>query len=826
MLIQKFGGTSLAGIKGFTAAGDIIENGARDEPVVVVLSAVKGITDLLQAAIDSAQAGQHFETTLEQVTISHNRVLNDFATTGVNVEETRVFMQLLHRRLASRLEGIRLLGSCPEDSRAEIMASGEAFSSRLMAETLRHRGLAAVWSDTDILPPANESRLDTLVDIDAAGPRLRDCMVEDIEVLVLPGFYCRNQDQGYQLLGRNGSDYSAAAVAAALGARLLQIWKDVDGFFTADPSIVSNARCLEEVSYDEAMELSYFGAKVVSSKALAPLATHRIPCEIRNTYHPGTPGTLIHGGARRTGVVRGLSHLDHVASITLQGSGMRGRVGIARRVMEALASRSISVLLIVQSSSEYSITLCVRTHEAGRAHKALQAEFHFECLHGLITEISVQTERAVISLVGEGMKHYRGIAARFLTAISSAGVNAEVIAQGSTECAIAVVVTGREARAALRASHTAFFSHTHHIDVILLGCGNVGSVLLGQFRRQHEKFGDDRVQGGGLHGHRTKLHVRAIANSRKLLVASDTVDLEHWEETLEQDGKSYTLDDVIAIRQQLGLLNPTVIDCTTNEELAGDYLRLLSGGFNVVAANKKANTAGIEYYRELRECAERYFRKFLYETNVGAGLPVIDTLQSLIRSGDRLKNFEGILSGSLSMIFGLMEDGKRFSQAVSEAMQLGFTEPDPRDDLSGMDVARKLLIIAREVGLELELDAVEIEPVLPAGFAYDEPVDKLVAKLESLDEVFAEKVRQANEAGQVLRFVGSIDGRRCRVAVKAVPVDHPLAAIRDGENALVLHTRYYQPIPLVLRGYGAGAEVTAAGVFGDLLRTAWRPLDQ
>jgi aspartokinase/homoserine dehydrogenase 1 len=428
----------------------------------------------------------------------------------------------------------------------------------------------------------------------------------------------------------------------------------------------------------------------------------------------------------------------------------------------------------------------------------------------------VQSDRAVVSLVGEGMKRYRGIAARFLTAISSAGVNVEVLAQGSTECAIAVVVKGEAAQSAMRACHTAFFSHSTHIDVILLGCGNVGSELLAQFQRQAES----------LREHHADLRVRAIADSSKLLVADDVLDLDRWREDLQDKGKPWSIDDVIAIRENLGLLNPTIIDCSTDEELAAQYVRFLGNGFNVVAANKKANTASLDYYREMREVATKNFRKFLYETNVGAGLPVIDTMQGLMRSGDELKTFEGILSGSLSMIFGLMEDGIPMSAAVAKAMELGFTEPDPRDDLSGMDVARKLLIVAREVGMQLELDDIDVEPAVPLDAVNHVDRSELIDALRSLDEDFSARIRAADVEGKVLRYVGRIEDGNCRVAIEAVPSRKPLGAIRDGENALVLHTRYYQPIPLVLRGYGAGAAVTAAGVFGDILRTVWRPLDQ
>jgi len=814
MLIQKYGGTSLADYAGFAAAAAIISNAASDEKVVVVLSAMCGVTDLLEASITAAVDGDDFKTVLGAARDKQQNLVDELEASGISCPLARAFLD--HKqRLASRLEGVSLLEQCPPQVRAEILSAGEGFSSRLMSDLLKAQGQNVKWSDTDVLPPANESYIDSLVDIEAAAPLLKLAFADDTDILVLPGFYGRNAEGRPQLMGRNGSDYSAACVAAALQARSCEIWKDVDGFFTADPRIVPSAKCLDEVSYAEAMELSFFGAKVINAKALTPLMSAGIPCEIKNTYHPDLRGTLIHANTENPAVARGISNLDDVASITLQGGGMRGRIGIARRVMEALASQSISVLLIVQSSSEYSITLCVRSSEAKLARKALSEEFHFELLHGLISGISVLDQRSVITLVGDGMDHYRGIAARFLSAISAAGVNVEVIAQGSTECAITVVVEKQDAKTALRSCHTAFFGHTSHMDIILLGCGNVGSALLRQFQNQDS----------ALSAEHKALHVRAIADSQKLLVGNDTVDLANWQQDIEEKGQGWTIDDILAIRKQLGLLNPTIIDCTSDEGLAMLYATFLSNGFNVVAANKKANTGSMAYYHEMRAAAGRHFRKFMYETNVGAGLPFIDTLQSLIRSGDALTSFSGILSGSLSMIFGLIEDGTSFSDAVAKALQLGYTEPDPRDDLSGMDVARKLLIVAREVGLELELDDIEVEPVIGGDFAAEAGTEELISRLTELDAEFAGRIDQAAEEDCVLRYVGRIENGHCRVSIDAVPRSHPLGAIRDGENALVLHTRYYQPIPLVLRGYGAGAEVTAAGVFGDLLRTAWRPLD-
>ena len=815
MLVQKFGGSSLADVDGFDAAAGIISRAAANEKVVVVLSAMYGVTDLLENSIKTAIAGGDYKAILDKIREKEQGILQNMEKSGWDSPLASAFLQAQMSRLESRLEGVALLEQCPPMVQAELLSTGEGFTSRVMADLLQAQGHSTLWSDTDVLPLANDSYTDSLVDVEAAAPRLRQAVSTEHSILILPGFYGVNSQGKPQLLGRNGSDYSAASVAAALQARSCEIWKDVDGFFTADPRIVPSAQCLDEVSYEEAMELSFFGAKVISAKALTPLMGAGIPCEIRNTYHPDLKGTLIHANTEKPTVVRGISHLDDVASITMQGGGMRGRVGVARRVMEALANQSISVLLIVQSSSEYSITLCVRSADAEAARKALTSAFHFELLHGLISDISLLDQRSVITLVGDGMRHYRGVAARFLSAISAAGVNVEVIAQGSTECAITVVVEKRSAQAALRACHTAFFSHTSHMDVILLGCGNVGTALLRQFQSL-----DDKLSAG----HKA-LHVRAIANSQQLLVGHDTVDLGSWQQDLEKHGVEWRIDDIIAIRKQLGLLNPTIIDCTSDAGLADQYTKFLSNGFNVVAANKKANTKSIAYYREMRATAARHFRKFMYETNVGAGLPIIDTLQSLIRSGDELKSFGGILSGSLSFIFGMLEDGVAFSQAVDKAMKLGFTEPDPRDDLSGMDVARKLLIIAREVGLELELGDVEVEPVIADGFAAGADSSAIIGQLQRLDQDFAARIAAAKASDSVLRYVGRIQNGRCSVSIDVVPKSDPLGSIRDGENALVLHSRYYQPIPLVLRGYGAGAEVTAAGVFGDLLRTAWRPLD-
>ena len=411
MLIQKFGGSSLADIDGFIAAAGIISRAAASEKVVVVLSAMYGVTDLLENAIKAAIAGDDYKAIVENIRQKEQGLLKEMQTSGWSSPQATEFLQVQLKRLESRLEGVALLEQCPPAVQAELLSTGEGFTSRVMADLLQAQGHSTLWSETDVLPLANDSFTDSLVDIEAAAPRLKHTVSSEHNIVILPGFYVCNAEGKPQLLGRNGSDYSAASVAAALQARSCEIWKDVDGFFSADPRIVASAKVLDEVSYEEAMELSFFGAKVISAKALTPLMSAGITCEIKNTYHPDLPGTLIHANTEKPAVVRGISHLDDVASITLQGGGMRGRVGVARRVMEALANQSISVLLIVQSSSEYSITLCVRSSDAEEARKALANAFHFELLHGLISDISLMDQRSVITLVGDGMRHYRGIAA-------------------------------------------------------------------------------------------------------------------------------------------------------------------------------------------------------------------------------------------------------------------------------------------------------------------------------------------------------------------------------------------------------------------------------
>ncbi len=817
MIVQKYGGSILADAEGLKRVAAQIQRSAngkdgKGQAVVAVVSALKGVTDQLLNAIDAALRDDVLDDYLEQIEAAHRAVIDTLPSEAKAPANELVERRL--KRLRDWLAGVALIGQCPDSVRARIAISGELLSSQLLTAALQGAGCNARCLDPADLPVSDASYLDAVIDIEAAAERIKPPV--EHEVLVVPGFIGSNRDGELVALGRNGTDYTAAAIAAALDAGQLVLWKDVDGLFSADPRAVPAAQLLPHVSYGEAMELSYFGTGAIAAKAIAPLASRSISCRIRNIDAPDHPGTVIGpSDPADSKSVKGVTLLDDVTLLPVEGPGMRGHIGMARRVMDAMAAQSISILLIVQSSSEYNITLCVRAKDAGRAQSALREEFALERQHGLIEEIEQLPERSVVTLVGDGMRHQRGIAARFLTAVSAAGANVEAIAQGSSECAIGVVLRRNEARPALRAVHDAFFGGVQKLDVILLGCGNVGAALLEQFRRQRD----------ALASHNIEIRVRAIANSRVMLNGDQPIDLEQWSEQLAQHGQPYELSELSTIKRQHGLLNPTVIDCTSSQALSDHYVSFLADGFNVVAANKKANTGTQAYYRQLRQTAGHRLRKFLYETNVGAGLPVIDNLQGLLRSGDEVLRFQGILSGSLSALFGFVDDGMPFSEAVSKIVDLGYTEPHPRDDLSGMDVARKLLIIAREIGLEMELSDIEVEPVIAESFAPDSDKAALMAALPELDDAFAARVAACRENDEVLRYVAELRDGRCRVAITPVAKHEPLAAIRDGENALALYSRYYNPIPMVLRGYGAGAQVTAAGVFSDVLRTQWQPLD-
>ncbi|HDL1377726.1 TPA: bifunctional aspartate kinase/homoserine dehydrogenase I [Mannheimia haemolytica] len=812
MRVLKFGGTSLANPERFMQAAEIIEKAHLADQAAGVLSAPAKITNHLVAIVDKAIAGESFQSNLSEATeIFHNIINGLYATNNHFAKEA--LLALVEAEL-NQIQQVAAEAaqtkSLSDKIAATIHCRGEKLSIAMMQAWFEAKGYEVTRIDPVEKLLAHGSYLESSVDIAESTKRVDAGSIPKKNIVLMAGFTAGNEQGELVLLGRNGSDYSAACLAACLKADVCEIWTDVDGVYTCDPRLVPDAVCLETMSYQEAMELSYFGAKVIHPRTIGPLVPLNIPCLIKNTGNPDGKGTLIDGNVANDNLkVKGITNLDNVAMFNVSGSGMQGMVGMAARVFSTMSKAGISVILITQSSSEYSISFCVPAKSAEKALAALNTEFAQELSENLLDPIDIIKDLSIVSVVGDGMRTAKGIAARFFSALAQANISIVAIAQGSSERSISAVVPLNKAIEAVKATHKSLFNSKRVVDMFLVGVGGVGSELIEQVKQQKEFLAKKDIE----------IRVCALANSDKMLLNENGLNLDNWKEDLEKAIQPSDFDVLLSFIKFHHVVNPVFVDCTSAQSVANLYARALKEGFHVVTPNKKANTSGYDYYLEMRENARQSQHKFLYETNVGAGLPVIENLQNLLAAGDEVEKFEGILSGSLSFIFGKLEEGLTLSQATLIAKEKGFTEPDPRDDLSGADVARKLLILVRETGLPLEFEDIKIEGVLPKGFSEGMSRDEFLQALPSLDEEFSKRVEAAKAEGKVLRYVGSITGDKCRVAIEAVDENHPLYKVKDGENALAFLTRYYNPIPLLLRGYGAGNSVTAAGIFADILRT-------
>lgn len=814
MRVLKFGGTSLSNANQFVHVANILEKNSQEEQIAAVLSAPAMVTNHLISAIDCILHGNDVLESMSNIEIIFSTLLENITQFQSQFDHIilRAVLKKEFIHLKKLLYGISLLKYCPDNINASIICLGEKLSIILMEGLLTARNLKTIIiNPVDKIVAREGGYLASMVNIEESMRRIREISITHVNIILMAGFIAGNEYGELVTLGRNGSDYSAAILSACLGANRCEIWTDVDGIYTCDPHQVPDAKLLRSLSYQEAMELSYFGAKILHPRTIAPIARFHIPCLIKNVFKPSNPGTLIDvNSGEKNNIVKGITYLNDMVMLNVSGPGMKGMIGMAARVFSAMSRAICSVVLITQSSSEYSISLCIPSLELSNACITLNEEFSLELKNGLLEPIDIIHNLAIISVVGDGMRTQLGVSSKLFGALAIASINIIAIAQGSSERSISVVVKNNVATIGMQAVHRVLFNTDRIIDIFIIGVGGVGSALIEQIRRQCHWLKKNK---------HINLRVCGITNSRVMFIDINGMDLNCWKKLLKKTEMSCNLKQLLTIIKKSHLENPVIIDCTSSVDVANCYIDFLSNGCHVITPNKKANTGSMQYYRTLRDTMVLSKKKFLYDTNVGAGLPVIENLQNLLNAGDKLISFSGILSGSLSFIFGKLDEGLSLSTATLLAQKEGYTEPDPKDDLSGIDIARKLLVLAREVGYELELSDIYIDPLLPNNSITNNIPDDFCKILSSLDDEIFIKVEKARALGRVLRCIGNIQKGRCFVRIESIDSNHPLFRIKDGENALAFITRYYQPLPLVLRGYGAGNNVTAAGVFADVLRT-------
>ena len=816
----------MANARRILASSEIILNRAKEDRISVVVSAVAGVSNSLQAAIDATTTGISGDTYVSDLRNTHNEICLELQSKLPGFEAEKVMSRLEANfiELGKLLAGCVSFGECPDTVHCRIMGMGELLSAPIMEAVLLAKKQSVIYLDSRkfVFTTGNqkEGEADYALCNEACAPFRDGANPTQTRILLFPGFVCTwkggtDQKPVMGLLGRNGSDFSAAIIGSSLRVKRVEFWTDVDGVFTADPRVVKDAILVDDMSYEEAMELSFFGSKVLHPKTIAPLQAKGIEAWSLNSHNPSARGTRIGKGpfeSRGKSSICGISSLKHVSMISVSGSLMRGRTGMASKIFSAVSTAGTSILLITQSSSEYTISFCVRDDEASKVKDALAAKFELEIREKLIDQIDVRSDCAIVSVVGDGMIANRGVASKFFNALSSQDINILAIAQGSSERCISAVITGEYADTAVKAVHQFFFHTAQTIEVFAFGAGTIGGTMIDQIRDQKQKLLKENVD----------IKVLAITTIDGMILNEEGIDLSDWRSLMKKPDFPFgpqNVDDIIKFVKEKKPLNPVFVDCTASYDLPERYLDILNAGMSIATPNKRANSMDINFYHELRRTANKMHRRFLYETNVGAGLPIIDTLQNLYKSGDKLESFNGIMSGSLSYIFGKLDEGVPFSQAVLEAKELRYTEPDPRDDLEGKDVARKALIIARESGYDIELTDIEMFKVFPDSFDPSGTVEEFLAKLPQVDDYFNKKMAELKKQNKVLRMGASIKDGKVSVGMMEVGKDDPLYGVRGGENAFVFYTERYQPIPLTVRGYGAGAGVTAAGVFGDILRT-------
>lgn len=813
MKVLKFGGSSVAHAENIKKVVEIIRKESQNNRLAVVASAFGEVTDVLQACGQLAAKGDlSYQKLLKDLEVQHfelTRSLFSLQQQSVVVSEIKILLN----ELDDTCHGIYLLKELFPSSHDLLLGFGERLSSLILSSFLNESGVQNTLLDSRELIVTNVNFGNAQVQFDITYERIRQQVEKTKGNVFVPGFIAATAEGKPTTLGRGGSDYTAALVAAALNADSLEIWTDVDGVMTADPRRVSSAMPLEKLSYEEIMELSHFGAKVIFPPTIQPVMLKNIPLYIKNTFRPEQPGTRICKNGNGTALpVKGLSNIDNISLLTLTGGGMVGLSGVAGRLFSALSDRKVNVIFITQASSEHSITLAVTEDQVAVARQAIVSEFRDEKALSKVDEVLVESGLSVVALVGDHMKSSVGLSGKAFDALGKNGINIRAIAQGSTERNISIVISQNDVTKALNVLHETFFlSKYKKLHLFLVGVGNVGGTLIDQIREQSEYLKSEQ----GL-----ELRVVAMANSRKMWFGEKDLNLSHWKDDLSEMGEPMSLDLFVEQMKEKNLRNAVFVDNTANKEVAGRYEEILQKSISVVASNKIAASGSFVQFRRLMRTALENNVKFLYETNVGAGLPVIKTIQDMLKSGDEIHRIQAVLSGSLNFIFNHFVAGTNFSDIVKEAMAQGYTEPDPRIDLSGEDVMRKILILSRECSLSMEFDQIKNNGFMPQELMKIEKTEDFLSQLPAYNAYFEKLRKKADQQQKKLRFVAELNNGKASVSLQQVSSEQPYYQLDGKDNIVLIYSRRYSEQPLVIKGAGAGASVTASGVFADIISLA------
>lgn len=809
MKVMKFGGTSVGSVSSILSVKKIVESAG--EPVIVVVSALGGITDQLISTSRMAATGDAaYEGAYREIVRRHEEMVKGVIPAG----ETQTLLHYQVNELLDELkdifQGIYLIKDLSPKTSDTIVSYGERLSSLIASRLIQ----GAVWFDSRTFIKTEKKHNKHTLDTELTNRLVREAFKEIPQVSLVPGFISSDKVSGdVTNLGRGGSDYTAAVIAAALGADSLEIWTDVDGFMTADPRVISTAYTISELTYVEATELCNFGAKVVYPPTIYPVCHKNIPILIKNTFNPDGQGTVIkqHVDHTKSKAIKGISSINDTSLITVQGLGMVGVIGVNYRIFKALAKNGISVFLVSQASSENSTSIGVRNADADLACEVLNEEFAKEIEMGEISPIQAEKNLATVAIVGENMKHTPGIAGKLFGTLGRNGINVIACAQGASETNISFVVDSKSLRKSLNVIHDSFFLSEYQVlNLFICGVGTVGGSLVEQIRQQQKKL----MMENGL-----KLHVVGIIDATKAMFSRAGFDLGNYREELKEKGTDSSLDTIREEIIGMNIFNSVFVDCTASPDIASLYKDFLQHNISVVAANKIAASSAYENYRELKLIARQRGVKYLFETNVGAGLPIINTINDLIHSGDKILKIEAVLSGTLNYIFNKISADVPFSRTIKMAQEERYSEPDPRIDLSGKDVIRKLVILAREAGYKLEQEEVEKNLFVPNDF-FEGSLEDFWKKVPSLDADFEARRKVLESENKHWRFVAKLENGKASVGLQEVDRNHPFYGLEGSNNIILLTTERYKEYPMMIQGYGAGAGVTAAGVFADIMSIA------